>query len=234
MQQENYSILTEHAIAAEQQRFMTKVFGWMFIALLVTGIVAMITANTPTIALVIANNPVLFFGLLISELILVGVLSALVQKLSAAWATFIFLLYSLLNGLTFSVIFMVFTTESIATTFFVTAGTFGIMAIYGYTTKRDLTKFGSFLFMALIGLILASVVNIFLKNSAFYWITTFAGIFIFVGLTAYDVQKIKLLNKIGNEGTDEDRKEAIMGALILYLDFINLFLYLLRLFGRRK
>jgi uncharacterized protein len=131
-------------------------------------------------------------------------------------------------------IFVLYTATSIASTFFVTAGTFGAMSMYGYFTKRDLTKMGSLLMMALIGLIIASVVNMFMASSTLYWITTYAGILIFVGLVAYDTQKIKEMNIIGNEGTDEDRKEAIMGALALYLDFINLFLYLLRLLGRRN
>jgi FtsH-binding integral membrane protein len=158
----------------------------------------------------------------------------MVGRMSADTATFVFLLYAVVNGLTLSVIFMVYTAGSIAGTFLVTAGTFGAMALYGYTTKRDLTSWGNLLFMALIGLILSSVVNMFFHNPMVYWITTYAGILIFVGLTAYDTQKIKEMNIIGNEGTDEDRKEAIMGALMLYLDFINLFLYLLRLFGRSR
>jgi FtsH-binding integral membrane protein len=133
-----------------------------------------------------------------------------------------------------SAIFLVFTAESIASTFFITAGTFGAMSLYGYTTKQDLTRLGSLLFMALIGLLIASLVNMFMRSTMLYWITTFAGVLIFTGLTAYDTQKIKNMNIIGNEGTDEDRKEAIMGALTLYLDFINLFLYLLRIFGKRK
>jgi FtsH-binding integral membrane protein len=132
------------------------------------------------------------------------------------------------------VIFLVFTAESIASTFFITAGTFGVMSIYGYTTKSDLSKWGNLLFMGLIGLIIASIANFFMESTMLYWITTYVGVLIFVGLTAYDTQKIKNANVIGNEGTEEDSKEAIMGALTLYLDFINLFLYLLRIFGRRK
>ena len=142
--------------------------------------------------------------------------------------------YAALNGLTLSAVFIIFTSESIATTFFITAATFAIMSFYGYYTKKDLTTIGNLAFMGLIGLIIASVVNIFFHNEIVYWITTYAGILIFVTLIAYDTQKIKKMNVIGNEGTEEDKKEAIIGALILYLDFINLFLYLLRLFGRRK
>jgi len=139
-----------------------------------------------------------------------------------------------LNGVTLSAIFIVFTEESLASTFYVTTGTFGVMSIYGYSTKSDLTRLGNLLFMGLIGLIISSVVNLFFHNELLYWITTYVGVLLFVGLTAYDTQKIKKMNIIGNEGTEEDKKEAIMGALTLYLDFINLFLYLLRIFGKKK
>ena len=145
-----------------------------------------------------------------------------------------FFAYALLNGVTMAIIFLVYTRTSIATTFFVTAGTFGAMSAYGYATKRDLTSIGSFAFMGLIGIILASIVNIFLKSTAVGWIVSVLGVLIFVALTAYDTQKIKELNIIGNAGTDEDNKEAIHGALTLYLDFINLFLHLLRFFGSRR
>ncbi len=221
-------------VEAEQRSFITKVYGWMFLALSLTGLVAMQVASSPAILKIILGNPLIFYGLLIGELILVGSLSGLVNRMSATTAMIIFFLYAALNGLTFSVIFLVYTKMSIAITFFITAGTFGLMSAYGYFTKTDLTKWGNILFMALIGLILASVVNIFLKNPTLYWIVTYVGILIFVGLTAYDTQKIKQMNVIGNEGTEEDRKESIMGALILYLDFINLFLLLLRLFGSRR
>jgi FtsH-binding integral membrane protein len=146
----------------------------------------------------------------------------------------VFVGYSALTGLTLSVIFLVYTAESLATTFFVTAGTFGLMSAYGYVTKRDLTGLGSFLMMGLIGMVLASVVNMFFNNSTVYWITTYIGILIFVGLTAYDTQKIKQMSALGLEGGEMEQKGAIMGALRLYLDFINLFLLLLRLMGNRK
>jgi FtsH-binding integral membrane protein len=175
-----------------------------------------------------------FFGLIILEFAAVGVLVSLINRMTANVATLIFILYSIFNGITLSCIFTKYTSESIASTFFVTAGTFAAMSLYGYTTKTDLTKWGNLLFMGVIGLIIASVVNWFLQSSMLYWITTCVGVIIFVGLTAYDTQKIKQTNIIGNEGTDQDHKEAIMGALTLYLDFINLFLYLLRIFGRRK
>jgi FtsH-binding integral membrane protein len=154
--------------------------------------------------------------------------------MSVNTAMLIFFLYAALNGLTFSLIFLIYTAESIASTFFVTAGTFAVMSIYGYTTKSDLSRWGNLLFMGLIGLLIASVANWFLESTTLYWITTYIGVILFVALTAYDTQKIKATNIIGNEGSDEDSKEAIMGALTLYLDFINLFLFLLRIFGRKK
>lgn len=219
---------------AEQRNFITRVYTWMFFGLALTGLVAMQVASSEAILRIILGTPFLFWGLIIGELILVGALAGWVRKMSAIMATGIFLLYAALNGLTFSIIFVAFTKESIALTFFVTAGTFGVMSAYGYFTKKDLTSWGNLLFMALIGFILASVANIFFRSSTLHWITTFAGILIFVGLTAYDTQKIKEMNVIGNKGTEEDQKEAISGALRLYLDFINLFLLLLRLFGRRR
>ncbi len=231
MQDNNLSL---REIELEQARFMTRVYTWMAFALTITGAIAYIVAGTPSLVYAIVSNQLLFFGLIIAEIVLVGYLATAVAKMSAQRATALFIGYAVLNGLTLSVIFLAYTLGSIASTFFVTAGTFGIMSAYGYFTKKDLTSMGNLLMMALLGLIIASLVNIFLKSEMLYWIATYAGILIFVGLTAYDTQKIKNMNIIGNEGTEEDRKEAVMGALILYLDFINLFLMLLRLFGRRK
>lgn len=228
------SMMTAEDIAREQASFMTKVYGWMSLALFVTASVAMFVASTPSLVYALASNKILFYGLIIGELLLVGYLAIAVMRMSATMATAVFLGYAVLNGVTLSLIFLVYTAGSIASTFLVTAGTFAIMSAYGYYTKRDLTTLGNLLFMALIGLVLASVVNIFWQNSTLMWITTYAGVLIFVGLTAYDTQKIKEMNIIGNEGTDEDRKEAIRGALTLYLDFINLFLYLLRILGGRR
>lgn len=219
---------------AEAQRYMVKVYGWMSLALVVTGLVAMYTAASESLVNLIFGNRITFYVLIILELIAVGTLAGLINRMSALMATVIFVGYSALNGLTLSVVFLVFTTESIASTFFITAGTFAVMSIYGYTTKSDLSKWGNLLFMGLIGLIIASIANLLMKSTMIYWVTTYIGVLIFVGLTAFDTQKIKNSNVIGNEGTDEDSKEAIMGALTLYLDFINLFLYLLRIFGRKK
>ncbi|MBT1687489.1 Bax inhibitor-1/YccA family protein [Dawidia soli] len=221
-------------VLAEQQRYMVKVYGWMSLGLILTGLVAWYTASSEALLNFIFGTKWMFFGLIILELISVGILVSMINRMSANLATAVFFIYAVLNGLTLSCIFIVYTTSSIASTFFVTAGTFAVMSIYGYYTKTDLSKWGNLLFMGLIGLIIASVANWFMKSETLYWITTYAGVLIFVGLTAYDTQKIKNMNIIGNEGSDEDHKEAIMGALTLYLDFINLFLYLLRIFGRRR
>ncbi|MHB9140526.1 MAG: Bax inhibitor-1/YccA family protein [Paludibacter sp.] len=218
----------------ETKRFFVKVYGWMSLALIITGLMAFKTAATPEITNFIFGQQYVFMGLLISELVLVGILVGVIKKMSAMTATIIFVLYSLLNGLTMSCIFFAFTTESIASVFFISAGTFAAMSAYGFFTKKDLTEMGNILIMALFGLIIASVVNMFLKSEMLYWISSYAGVLIFVGLIAYDTQKLKKLNIIGNEGSEEDKKEAIIGALTLYLDFINLFLFLLRIFGRRR
>jgi FtsH-binding integral membrane protein len=221
-------------VAGETQRFMVKVYGWMAFALLITGLVAVGTATNHEFMSMIFGSKYVFIGLLMAEFLLVAFLAGWVMKMSSQTATIIFILYSALNGLTLSVIFLAFTTDSIASVFFITAGTFAVMSLYGYFTKKDLTSWGSLLFMALIGLVMASLINLYFQNETLYWISTYAGVIIFVGLIAYDTQKIKKINIIGNEGSEEDKKEAIIGALTLYLDFINLFLKLLRIFGRRK
>jgi len=227
------SLSPDH-VAKEQQRFITKVYGWMAFALAITGFVAMYTASSQSMLDVILGNRIVFFGLIIGELLLVGSLVGFLPRLSSKAATAIFILYSVINGLTLSVVFLVYTSGSIATTFFIAGGMFALMSAYGYFTGNDLTKFGSLLFMLLIGLVIASIVNIFLNSSALYWITTYVGIFIFTGLVAYDTQKIKNMGAVVTEGTEEHRKGAIVGALSLYLDFINLFLMLLRIFGNRR
>lgn len=226
--------LPQADVIAETQRFFVKVYGWMSLALIVTGFVAIWTASHVDILSLRTESRWFFFGILILEFVLVAYLVGWIAGMSSRTAGFIFILYSILNGFTLSVIFLIYTTDSIASTFFITAGTFAIMSIYGYFTKSDLTKWGNLLLMGLVGLIIASLINMFYLNETLYWITTFAGILIFTGLIAYDTQKIKELNVIGNEGSDEDKKEAIIGALTLYLDFINLFLKLLRILGRRK
>lgn len=226
--------LTSEQIQAEQARFITKVYAWMTFALIITGVVAIWCASSPSVIEFIFGNSLIFYGLIIAEFICVAALVSIVSRISSNTATLIFIGYSALNGLTLSGIFLVYTSQSIASTFFVTAITFGVMSTYGYFTKRDLTSIGNLATMALVGIFIASIVNIFLGSETLYWIITYVGVLIFVALIARDTQKIKDLNIIGNEGTEEDKKEAIMGALTLYLDFINLFLFLLRLLGRRK
>ncbi len=230
----NTKHFTQEQIQAEQASFISKVYGWMSAALIITGAIAYWVSETPEVTSIIFGSKLVFYGLLIAEIACVIYLASAIKKMSASTATLMFIGYSALNGLTMAAVFLIFTSASIYTTFLITATTFGIMSLYGYYTKRDLTSMGNLAGMALIGLIIASVVNMFFHNEMLYWITTYAGVLIFVGLTAYDTQKIKNMNIIGNEGTEEDKKEAIMGALTLYLDFINMFLYLLRIFGDRK
>lgn len=222
------------AHAAEQQRFMVRVYNWMAAGLAITGFMAFYVSSSPAMINILFGNPIVPIILIIAQIGLVFWLASRVMQMSVSQATGVFLLYAGLTGVTFSTLFVVYTSASITSTFLVTAGTFGAMSLYGYTTKKDLTSWGSFLFMGLIGLIIASVVNMFMQNSMMSTIISYVGVLIFVGLTAYDTQKIKEMNIIGNEGTDEDTKEAIQGALTLYLDFINLFLMLLRLMGDRR
>ena len=231
---DNFLEISKEQEIAETKRFFVRVYSWMSMALIITGLVAYRTATSPEIISFIFGEKFVFYGLMILELVLVGVLVGAIQKMSATTATLVFVFYSILNGVTLSAIFFVFTADSIANVFFIAAGTFAAMSAYGFFTKSDLSKLGNILIMALIGLIIASLVNLFLKSEMLYWISSYAGVLIFVGLIAYDTQKLKRLNVIGNEGSDEDKKEAIIGALTLYLDFINLFLYLLRIFGKRR
>ena len=230
----NTAAYTMPQVEAQQRSFVTRVYGWMALALTVTALVAMTIASYSNLIDFIMQNRILFFGLVIAQLVLVGWLVIRVQKMSVALATFVFFAYAALTGVTFSMLFALYTSESIASTFFITGGTFGAMSAYGYFTKRDLTSFGNLLFMGLIGVILASVVNIFLHSPAVYWAVTIIGILVFVGLIAYDTQLIKKMSLAGNTDSDAGRKEAIIGALRLYLDFINLFILLLRLFGQRR
>ena len=214
---------------------MKNVYLWMTLALAVTGLTAAYVAMNPGWVYAIATNSVLFFGLIIAELAVVMILSARIARLSFATVGLMFAAYSVLNGVTLSVIFLAYTMSSIATTFFVTAGTFGAMTLVGYTVKKDLSAMGRVLIMALIGLIIASIVNMFVASSALDWAITYIGVLVFVGLTAYDTQKIKQMMLMhGDEVNDGTMKLALMASLTLYLDFINLFLYLLRIFGRRE
>jgi len=231
MQTETQSITISQARQDAASIFLAKVFNWMAVGLGITGIVAYATAATGLAARII-NSP-LFLIIALGTLGLVFFLSARIDKIQASTASALFVAYSVLNGLFFSTIFLRYTGASIASTFVITAGMFGAMAVYGLVTKRDLSGWGSFLFMGLIGLIIASIVNIFLKSSGVYWVTSMIGVLIFTGLTAYDVQKIKRMGEEGimSQGQEAITKGSIMGALALYLDFINLFLMLLRFFG---
>lgn len=220
------------SIAAQQ--FITKVYGWMCAALLTTAGVAYYTVSNENLMTAVFQRPGLLMFLIIAELGLVMALSWAINKISSSVATAMFFLYSALTGVTISVIFIVYTQESIASTFFIAAATFGAMSFYGYVTKRDLTSVGNLAFMGLVGIILASILNIFIASSFLYAAVTYIGVLVFVGLTAYDTQKIKQLGGRFAEGSDEERKGAIIGALRLYLDFINLFLMLLRIFGKRR
>jgi len=216
--------------------FLAKVFNWMAIGLGLTGLAAFLTVNSQTALQLVFGNKLVFYGLIFGELGLVFYLSARIEKISAQAATGLFIGYSILNGVTLSAILLLYTMTSVAATFFIAAGMFGAMAVYGFVTKKDLSSWGSFLFMGLIGIIIAMVVNIFLASSMVSWVISGIGVIIFTGLTAYDVQQI---TRMGGQGImDGDaaviRKGAIMGALKLYLDFINLFLMLLRLLGDRR
>ena len=214
---------------------MRKVYVWMTLALVLTGITAYGVASSPGLMMTIFQTPAIMWGLIIAELAIVIAISAAINRLSLTTATLLFVLYSVLNGATLSLIFAVYTMSSIANVFFITAGTFGVMAAYGYFTKRDLSSWGKLLLMALIGLIIATLVNVFLvKSSGVDLILSYAGVLIFVGLTAYDTQKIKQMLATQTDMGEGAQKVALLGALSLYLDFINLFLYLLRIFGRRE
>ena len=210
---------------------MRKVYVWMTLALVLTGATAYGVATSPGLLMALATNKVLFFGLIIAEFALVFGVSGAINRLSLTTATLMFVAYSVINGALLSFIFLAYTMSSITSVFFITAGTFAVMAIFGYTTKKDLTSIGRILFMALIGIIIATLVNMFVGSEGMSMIISYVGVLIFVGLTAYDSQKIKeMLLAHGVEG-EQGQKLALLGALTLYLDFINLFLYLLRIFG---
>ncbi len=222
------------SVELAQQRFVAKVYWWMCVALLTTGFVSYYVASNPSLIATIFGNGMLFLFLIIAQFGLVIALSAAINRLSAMTATALFFLYSALTGLTLSVIFIAYTQESLVTTFLVTAGTFGATAFYGYVTKKDLTQIGSLAFMGLIGIIIASVVNWFFQSTFLNTVITYIGVLVFVGLTAYDTQKIKQMGPKFQSGSEQEQKGAVLGALRLYLDFINLFLMMLRLFGRRR
>lgn len=232
---ETNNLVKSIANKSAQAALFRSVYVWMALALAITGFVALYVAKSYTLLNAMAENNFLFWGMLIAEVGLVMYLSARIHRISFSTATILFIVYSVLNGVTMSILFMVYTMSSIATTFFVTAGTFGATALYGYVTKKDLTRIGNLCIMGVIGLIIASLVNLFLHNSMMDLIISYIGVLLFVGLTAYDSQKIKqLLSDDSIEINETTQKIALMGSLTLYLDFINLFIYLLRILGDRK
>ena len=213
-------------------RYISKVYAWMFLALALTGAVAGYVATSETILSFLFANKFLFWGLLIGQLFLVGFLTIRLERMSVSVATGIFFAYAALNGLTLSVLLLIYTPASLLGVFGITAVTFGIMSAVGYYTKKDLTQFGQIMLFGLIGIIIASIANFFMQSEMLYWIISYVGVAVFVGLIAYDTQKIKGYALLESE--EQRKKGAILGALALYLDFINLFIYLLRLFGSRK
>ena len=229
----NTQHLTAEQVKSIQASFINKVYGWMALALAITGFVALRGVDSGFVE-TIAQNQILFFGVILAELGLVVWLSGRINSMNASMAIGLFLLYSALNGLTFSILFLVYTSASIASTFFITAGTFGVTSAYGYFTKKDLSSIGNIAFMGLIGIIIATIVNIFVHSEMLYWGITYIGVLVFVGLTAYDTQKMKKMSLELDVESEEGSKGAIMGALALYLDFINMFIFLLRIFGNRR
>jgi FtsH-binding integral membrane protein len=230
--QERYEVDQAGALVRTRTGVMNGVYGWMALGLAVTALVSQVTISIPGVLQIVFGNMFVFYGLLIAEVGLVMYLSARIMTMTTGTAKAGFLAYAALNGITLSVIFLAYTADSIASVFFITAGMFGATSAYGYVTKRDLTGFGSFLFMGLIGIVIASVVNIFMKSEMVQWVVSVVGVFVFAGLAAYDTQKIKTMMNGVEEGRSGNA--AVLGALTLYLDFVNLFLMLLRLFGRRR
>ena len=219
----------------QENALLRSVYNWMVLGLFISGAVAYLASHSAAIQQILFGNSIMIWILLLGELGLVFGISGGIQRMSAATASWLFLLFSLLNGLTLSSIFIIYTSASLTSTFVVTGLTFGVTSFYGYVTKTDLTSIGNYLFMALIGIILATVVNIFLRSSTLDLIVSYLGVIIFVGLTAYDTQKIRRLGEnMSNSNSEQFGKMAVLGALALYLDFINLFLMFLRFFGRGR
>ncbi len=222
------------AMSAAFPALMRKVYVWMTLALVISGLTAYGVASSPGVLMAIVTNKILFWGLVIAEFALVFGISGALNKLSLTTATLMFILYSVINGALLSFIFVAYTMSSIASVFFITAGTFAVMAFIGYTTKTDLSSMGKILLMGLIGIIIATVVNIFLKSTGLAMIVSYVGVLIFVGLTAYDSQKIKQMLLMAEDGGETAQKLALLGSLTLYLDFINLFIHLLSILGKKE
>ncbi len=216
--------------------YVRSVYNWMGIGLALTGFVAYYVSTSESLLRLIFGNPLLLMVLIVAELGLVFAIAGMVNRMSAATATALFVIYSGLNGVTLSSIFLVYVQTSIVSTFLICAATFIACSLYGWMTKRDLTSLGGFMMMGLIGIVIASLVNLFLQSSSVSAIISYIGVFVFIGLTAYDTQKIKnmAMTQPANLDGAVIRKGAILGALSLYLDFINLFLMLLSIFGQRR
>jgi FtsH-binding integral membrane protein len=229
-----YAGADQTLVAAESRRFLLNVYNWMTMGLALTGLISYGVSTSTTFIRFLTLNPIFFWGLLIFQLVIVIGLSAAMNKIPAIVAIGAFFLYAAVTGLSLSVLFLVYTKASIAYTFFICAAMFGSVSVFGYITKMDLSGIGTFMYMGLIGLIIASVVNFFLNSSGLYFIISYAGVVIFVGLTAWDTQKIKKLSYSTSFESEQGKKAAVMGALMLYLDFINMFLFLLRIMGSRK
>ncbi len=220
-------------VASLQQNFFNRVYGWMTLALLITGFSAMYVVSSHSLVSLIFGNPMILFGLIILELIAVFTLASAVHRLSVSTATWVFVGYSILNGITLSGLLLMYTGASVFLAFFITSATFLVMTIYGYTTKADLTEMGKLMFMGLIGIIIASLANLFFRSPAIDWIVSYVGVAVFIGLTAYDTQKLKAMLADASD-SNMFQKYAILGALTLYLDFINLFIMILRIVGNRN
>jgi len=222
---------SQDQVRALEGAFIRRVYNWMVAGLALTGVMAYVAASNEGLQALIYGNMLIFYGLIFGELAMVFILAGRADRMKASTAGAMFIIYSLLNGLTLSFIFLIYTRSNITSAFLVTAGTFGAMSLYGYTTKKDLTTWGGFLMMGLVGIIIASLVNIFLRSEVILWLVTYAGVLIFVGLTAYDTQRLKRMAMAGFASSEVETKAAVLGALALYLDFINLFLMILRIFG---
>ena len=233
-QERAMSIEREQEVSAAFPSLMQKVYVWMALALAVTGLTAWYTANNESLLMAIFGNQAIFWVLIIAEFGLVIGISAAINRMSMMVATLMFLAYSVVNGLTMASIFIIYTSSSIAMVFFITAGMFAAMALIGFFVKKDLSSMGKWLMMLLIGIIIATVVNIFMKSEGLSLILSYAGVVVFLGLTIYDTNKIKNMLMQADSVNEQTQKIALLGALSLYLDFINLFLYLLRLLGDRR
>ncbi|MFA7359954.1 MAG: Bax inhibitor-1/YccA family protein [Candidatus Kapaibacterium sp.] len=225
--------VTEEQTSEMVRRFMLSVYNWMTLGLGLTAVAAFGIGRSSLVN-VILENPMLFWGIIIVQFAVVLGMTFLMKKINSFVAVGLFFIYSLLTGVTFSTLFLVYTESSIFLTFFTCAAMFAGTSVFGYITKIDLSRFGGFLMMGLIGIIIASVVNIFIGSSTIYWITSYAGVLVFVGLTAWDTQKIKNMGMFLDSKSEDGRKASIFGALMLYLDFVNLFLFLLRIMGGKK